>query len=126
MNPVTQAARSAIDMLINDSPTMLTVMRKPEIDGGMGQNVVFGELRAAGEYRCRIGRDPGRLQKAGATEAGMMTNSDFLVTAPWFADIRIDDILQEPDGKQWRVGPVEKSKASGEVFAVKATLEEVE
>jgi len=126
VNATAMAARSAIDTLISDNPVMLVVLRKPEVDGGMGQEVVFGELRAAGEYRCRIGRDPGRLQKAGENSVGMFANSDWLVTAPWFADIRIDDVLQKPDGKQWRVGPVEKSKASGEVFAVKATLEEVQ
>jgi len=120
------AARNGIDVLINDAPTLLAVLRKPRVDGGMGQNVPYGELQEIKRYRCRIGRDPGRLQDPKAQSIGMPAgNDDFYVVAPWFAKLLTNDILQEPDGTQWKVGIVSYSKASGQVFAVKAPIQRV-
>jgi len=119
-----EAARDGIRQLIDDSPVMLRVLRKDMVDNGLGQEAPFGPLKEAARYRCRIGRDPGRLQSPKSTHAGMMADSDFYVIAPWFAKIKANDVLEEPSGARWRVGLVSIGKASGRPFAVKAPLTE--
>jgi len=123
---VVQSARNAIATLINDSPTMVTVMREPRIDGGMGEQAPFGGYQDIEQYRCRIGRERGNLQDPKAVSSGLTTdNDDFYIVAPWFAKLIINDTLREPDGTLWKVGIVSYSKASGGVFAVKAPLTRV-
>jgi len=120
---VIQAARNGIEILINDSPTMVTVLREPRVDGGGGEMVPFGGYQEVAKYRCRIGRERGNLQDPKAVSSGLTTdNDDFYIVAPWFAKLLINDYLREPDGTQWKVGIVSYSKASGGVLAVKAPL----
>jgi len=119
------AARDGIRQLISDNPIMLTVTRMAVVDNLLGQEKAVGEFAEAGRYCCRISRDPGRLQHPQSSPVGLKAASDFYVIAPWHADIRMNDVLREDGGAQWRVGIVSTSKMSGQAFAVKAPLERV-
>jgi len=122
---MSDAARGGIDILIGLKPVVLTVMRKPLVDGGMGQYVPYGEYVKNKKYKCRISRDLGNLQHPRESSVGLTPASDYYLVAPHGADIRKDDILQEKDGNQWRVGIVEKSKIGKDAFVTKAPLERV-
>lgn len=122
---MSDAARAGIDILIRDNPIILRVFRKPLVDGGMGQQVPYGEPIEVASYRCRISRDPGGLLKEAPTSVGLVATSDSYLVAPWFAKIRKDDILVEPNGDKWRCGVVAKGKASGNPFITKCPLERI-
>lgn len=123
---MSDAARAGVDILINDNPIVLKVLRKPLVDGGMGQQVLYGEPVQVAKYKCRISRDPGGLlHETERATVGLVANSDYYLVAPWFAKIEKNDILEEPNGDKWRCGVVTQGKASGKPFITKCPLEKV-
>jgi len=115
-------ARRGIQRQIEESPSVVTLMRQPLVDDGFGGQTPSGTAVAVTpNLLCRISHERRGVQAIGEVPAGLDTNLTLWLLAPWDADVRENDTFTFR-GRTCRVGRIDPLIKFGGAQALQAPL----
>ena len=113
-------ARKGIDSQISQSPQVLLVSRKAEVDDGFGGKMPGTSPRYI-TIRARVSHERRGVQDKSSYPNGLDTNLSLWILAPWNSGLQEDDFFTLR-GRVYRVGVVDQLEKFGGVIALQAPL----
>lgn len=122
---VLKALRDATTMSIQENPVEIAIHRVEFVDDGAG-----GRVPQESDLPAFIGRlVPSRQSyRHGQNEAGEMQTADWILIAPWNADIKSGSNVEDTfivERREYRVMRVIPRMWQSEVYAINVLVEEV-
>jgi hypothetical protein len=115
-------ARRGIQRQIEESPSVVTLMRQPLVSDGFGGFTPSGTpVAVEPDLLCRVSHERAGVQAVGDVPAGLDTNLTLWLLVPYDADVRENDTF-EFAGRIQRVGRLDPLRKFDGVQGIQAPL----